>query len=170
MEEWISKDMTRKAEKLYEDFHKYPATRIDEMHRSFFIPETAACVGPALYVLYRSSKLDPFTYAEPEGGSIDYIHEHKKGVKVYLPDSDWGPDRKVPKRIHESNKLTFLGECLGFGYIDDDGDEVEATCRGKVELCSTPSGKALLVVENRKEVLALIWGGTLGVKPQGIVG
>ena len=161
--------MTRKAEKLYEEFHKYSPTRVDEMHSSFFIPEVSTCVGPALYVLYRSAKLDPFTYAKPNG-PIDYIHEHKEGVKVYLPGSDAGPEKKVPQRICGVSKLTFLGKCLGFGYTDEDGDEVEATCKGQVELCTTPSGKALLVIEGRREVLALIWGGKLQVKPQGIVG
>lgn len=162
--------MTRKAQKLYEDFHKYPATRVDELHRSFYIPEVSTCVGPALYVLYKSAKLDPFTYAKPDGGTTDYIHEHKKGVKVYLPGSEFGPERKVPQRICGAGELTFLGKCLGFGYTDEDGDEVEATCKGKVDLCSIPSGKALIVIEDRRSVLALIWGGTLGVKPQGIVG
>lgn len=162
--------MTRKAEKLYQEFHKYEPSRVDALHGSFYIPEAATCVGPALYVLYKSSKLDPFTYAEPEGGSIDYIHEHKKSVNVYLPGSDAGPTRKVPQRICGVSELTFLGKCLGFGYTDEDGDEVEATCSGKIELCAIPSGKALLVIENRRKVLALIWGGTLGVKPQGIVG
>jgi hypothetical protein len=162
--------MSRKAEKLYEEFHKFSPTRIDEMHRSFYIPEVSTCVGPALHVLYRSDKLDPLTYAKPTNGTDDYIHEHKKGVKVYMPGSGDGPERKVPQRVCGVSKLTFLGKCLGFGYTDEEGDEVEATCTGKVELCTTPDGRALLVIEGRRKVLALIWGGGLKVKPQGIVG
>jgi hypothetical protein len=164
--------MSHWAEKLYEDFHKYPHKRIDELDPSFYIPEVATCVGPALYVLYRSSKLEPFTYAVPENGSEDYIHEHKNGVKVYVVDSDEGPERKVPQKIQNVSKMAFLGKCLGFGYIDEDGDEVEATAKGKVELCAVPyrGGHALIVIENRSHVVALIWGGKLRVEPRGIVG
>jgi len=128
-------------------------------------------VGPALYVLYRSSKLDPFTYAVPDKPT-DYIHEHKNGVKVYVVNDSDGPERKVPQKIQNIQKMAFLGKCLGFGYVDEDGDEVEATASGKVELCAVPyrKGHALIVLENRRKVLALIWGGKLRVEPRGIVG
>jgi hypothetical protein len=163
--------MTCAAEKLYEEFHKYASTRIDEMHSSFHVPDYATCVGPALYVLYRSSKLDPFTYAVPDK-PIDYIHEHKNGVKIYVVNSEDGPDRKVPLKIQNVQKMTFLGKCLGFGYIDEEGDEVEVSASGKVELCAVPyrQGHALIVVEGRRKVLALVWGGKLRVEPRGIVG
>jgi hypothetical protein len=157
------------AEKLFEEFHKYPPTKIGEFHSSFYIPEQATFVGPALFVLYRSSKNDPVTYLKP-AKPIDYIHEHKSGVKVYVTDSEGGSERKVPQRIHNVGELTYLGKCLGFAYIDDEDEEVEAECTGKVELYTIPSGKALLVVENKKKVLALIWGGKLNVEPRGIVG
>lgn len=162
--------MRHNAEKLFEDFHKYPSTKIDEMPSSFYIPEHVAFAGPALFVLYRSKKFDPLTYAKPSG-PIDYIHEHKAGVKAYVVKGD-GPERKVPKQIHSAGKLTFLGKCLGFGFVDEDGDEVEASCTGKVELCAVPyrKGHALLAIENRRKVLALIWGGKLRVEPRGIVG
>jgi hypothetical protein len=125
-------------------------------------------MGPALYVLYRSAKLDPLTYAKPKK-PIDYIHKHKAGVKVYRVDTDDGPERVVPQYIHSPTALVLLGKCLGFGYTDYDGDDVDAECKGP-ELFSIPSGKALLVIEKRRKVVALIWGGKLRVEPRGIVG
>lgn len=159
--------MSRKAEKLYEDFHKYNPKSVGQFPNSFKIPTDATLAGPALFVLYRSSKYDPLTYEKPSK-PINYIHKHKKGVKVYLIGGD-GPDRAVPKYIHSTDTLVLLGKCLGFAY-EEDGDEVEATCSGGVELYAIPSGKALLVVENKRRVSALIWGGKLRVEPRGIVG
>lgn len=160
--------MSRKAEKLYEEFHKYGPREIGQFPTSFSIPEEAVFVGPALYVLYRSAKCDPLTYAKPSK-PINYIHEHKQGVKVYIIGSDEGVERRVPKYIHSVDTLTLLGKCLGFGYTDLDDCEVEATCTSS-ELYSIPSGKALLVIEKKKKVTAMIWGGALNVEPRGIVG
>lgn len=160
--------MTHKAEKLFADFHKYEAKDKGQFPPSFSIPDYAALMGPALYVLYRSAKCDPVTYIKPDK-AIDYIHEHGAGVKVYRLDSDDGPERMVPKYVRSVDTLILLGKCLGFSYLDNDGDEVEATCTS-CELYAIPSGKALLVVEKKRNVLALIWGGKLRVEPRGIVG
>jgi len=156
------------AIKLYEDFHKYPPTKIGDFPDSFFIPEQATFVGPALYVLYRSAKCDPITYIKPDKPE-NYIHEHKSGVKICIVDSDDGPEKKIPQYVHRVDGLTFLGKCLGFGFIDHDGDDIEAKCTSS-ELYAIPSGKALLVVEKKKKVTAIIWGGKLNVEPRGIVG
>jgi hypothetical protein len=162
--------MSSRAGKLYEEFHKYPPKEIGEFPPSFSIPRSAICVGSALYVLYRSSKKDPITYLKPSA-PINYIHEHKARVKVYLVGSQEGPERKVPQRIHSVDELTHLGKCLGFGYTNWDGEDVEAECTGKIDLYAVPpSGKGLLVIENKRKVLALIWGGELRVEPRGIVG
>lgn len=161
--------MTNKAEKLYLDFHKYEAKKIGEFPSSFGIPQDACLIGDALYILYKSSKCDPLTYIRP-GNPINYIHEHKAGVKVYTADHhEEGVERVVPQYIHSVEALTLLGKCLGFGYTDFDGNNVDANCTS-CELYSIPSGKALLIIEKKKEVLALIWGGQLNVEPRGIVG
>lgn len=159
--------MTRRAEKLFEDFHKYEPRVIGAFPSTFFIPESMEFAGPAIHVLYRSAKLDPVTYVRPDK-PIDYIHEHEAGVKVYLLDCG-GPERSVPRYIHSVGELTRLGKCLGFAYIDDEGDEVEATCTN-CDLYAIPSGKALLIIEKKKKVLCMIWGGKLNVEPRGIVG
>jgi len=38
------------------------------------------------------------------------------------------------------------------------------------ELYTIPAGTALLVVEDKRHVAAIIWGGALGVECRGIVG
>ena len=159
----------RKAIKLYEDFHKFGPREIGEFKPSFYIPEEAVYVGNGVDVMYRSDKLDPLTLADE--GHIDYIHEHKPGVKVYRVDARAdGPVRKVPKRIHGVTSLVFLGKCLGFTYDDHHGDEVEAQVANPLpELYATPDGRALLVIERKQRVVALIWGGKLNVEPRGIV-
>lgn len=157
-----------RAISLYEDFHKYRPKEVGRFPNSFKIPRFAEFVGPALYVLYRSEKYDPITYQPPDA-PIDYIHEHKAGVKVYWCEQHGSS--KVPSFICKADNLVSLGGCLGFGYIDENNDEIEATCDpDEVELYSAPSGKGLLVVENKREVVAMIWGGKLRVEPRGIVG
>lgn len=160
--------MTYKAEKLFADFHKYEAEKIGEFPSSFYIPEDATFVGEGAYVLYRSAKFDPITHAKPDR-PIDYIHELGDGVRISRLDTDEGAERAVPQYIHSAGALVLLGKCLGFGYLDEDGDDVEATCTS-CDLYAIPSGKALLVIEKKEKVLALIWGGKLNVEPRGIVG
>lgn len=160
--------MTRRAEKLFADFHKYEAEKIGEFHNSFLIPESAVFVGEGSYVLYRSAKFDPITYAKPDK-PVDYIHELGDGVRIFRLDTNEGPEHTVPQYIHSVDTLVLLGKCLGFGYLDEDDDEVEAKCTS-CDLYAIPSGKALLIVEKKQQVLALIWGGKLNVEPRGIVG
>lgn len=159
----------KKAIKLYEDFHKFEPRDIGEFSSSFYIPEEAIYVGEAKDVMYRSDKLNPSTLENE--GMINYIHDHKKGVKVYRVDKDAdGPTRSVPKRVWGVTELVRLGECLGFTYRDHSGEEVEAVTRKpRPDLYATPDGRALLVIEGKRKVVALIWGGNLNVEPRGIV-
>lgn len=157
-----------KAVKLYEDFHKYSPNKIAPFPASVKIPQEVVCIGPAVHILYRSAKCDPITYLKPNG-PIDYIHEHKAGVKVYLVgDKEEGPLRKVPRYIRGVEEITFLGKCLGFAFLDE-GETIGAECTS-CELFAIPSGKALLIIEKKKKLLAIIWGGKLNVEPRGIVG
>ena len=160
----------RAAIRKYIEFHQYEPKSLGSFTPSFYIPTEATYVGPASFVLYRSSKKDPVTLHKP-GRPVDYIHKHEKGVKLYRCDrAADGTMRKVPRWIHETDALTLLGKCLGFGYFSGDY-EVEAKGRRPLpELYAVPSGKALLVVEAKRRVVVLIWGGSLRVEPRGIVG
>jgi hypothetical protein len=152
---------------MYRTFHQNDPKRITKSS-SLRVPKQARLVGDALEVLYRSDKRDPSTGKQPRK-PIDYIHEHDEGVKVYLPDGR--ADTDVPDFIHTTTELVLLGDCLGFTYYDEEGDqEIEAqVSRPLPELYTIPSGRALLVIQNKRTILAIIWGGRLGVEARGIV-
>jgi hypothetical protein len=155
------------AIKKYLDFHQLDPRDIGNFPKAFKIPKEICLAGKAVSISYRSDKLNPATGADE--GTIDYIHHHKDGVKLYRTDLRKTP-RKVPKRICEAKWLVLIGDCLEFVYADEDG-EVEAKARRPYpELYTIPSGKALLVVEGKRRVSALIWGGKLDVERRGIVG
>lgn len=160
--------MTAPGVRKYVEFHQFEPKKIGKFPSSFRIPSEAKLAGDAVNVLYRSDKLNPTTGADE--GVIDYIHDHDAGVRLYRCDRSFdGPLRRVPKWIRETPALTRLGDCLGFAYAID-GEEVEAKAKKPhPELYTIPSGKALLVVQSKRTVIAIIWGGRLGVEARGIV-
>lgn len=161
---------TRGALRMFRGFHKREPREFGKFPPSFSIPKEVPLAGPARHVLYRSDKLNPTT--EIDEGVIDYIHEHEKSVNIYRCDRGFdGPIRKVPKFILDAPGLVRLGECLGFAYVDEYGQDMEAkTTRPLPYLYCIPSGRALVVVSrSRPRVEALFWGGRLGVEPRGIV-
>ncbi len=161
----------RGALKMYEGFHQQDPKRVGSFHSDLVIPAEAVYVGAAVHVLYRSDKLNPTT-GEDEGW-IDYIHEHDPGVKAYRIDRiarGLGPVRRVPGWLQDVTELVWLGHCLGYEYRTPDGDPVEAKgARPLPELYTTPNGRALLIIQSKRTMLAMLWGGRLGVEPRGIV-
>ncbi len=161
--------MSRAVSK-YRAFHQQEPRKVGDFHPDLAIPDQAICVGPAVHVLYRSDKLNPTT-GEDEGW-IDYIHDHGAGVKVYRTDrSADGALVTVPAALRRATELYWLGDCLGFAYKDlETGKKVEAKGTSPLpELYATTSGRALLVIQGKRRLLAMIWGGKLGVEPRGIV-
>lgn len=153
----------------YVEFHQHEPRKIT-VHAHDQIPARAILVGTAVNVLYRSDKLNPTTLEDE--GWIDYIHDHDAGVKVYRCDRGAvGSERAVPQWLQRTTELTWLGHCLGFAYDPvDGGKQVEANGKRPLpELFATPNGKALVVVQGKRTVLALIYGGRLGVEARGIV-
>ncbi len=158
-----------KAIEKFREFHQFEPRDIGKFASEFQIPKHAIFVGDARFVLYRSDKLNPGT-GEDEG-EIDYIHEHEDGVGLYRTDAVEGPEHRVPDWLCACDQLVLLGDCLGYGYTDSAGSPVEAKSRPPLpELYTIPQGDALVVVQGKREVLALIWGGSLGVEWRGIVG
>ena len=164
----------------FRDFWKHDPTKVHVASGSFRVPEEAVYVGDAIHVLYRSAKHDPVTY-EPVRKPIDYIHEHGKGVKVYRPPGPGvpsGPLVRMPAKVTSINagagaskttSLVLLGECNGLEY--DDGEQTYEMIGAAPlpELYCIPSGRALLVIQSRRTVKAIIFGGRLGGEPRGIV-
>lgn len=154
---------------IYEGFHRFAPRKVGEFHPSFKLPSKANKQGPAVDVLYRSNKVDPETLTKPRR-SIDYIHEHdSRGVHTYLPRGP-GDVVEVPTWIRNANSLAKLGDCLGFKFKRA-GQVVEAVGKTPLpELYCTSNGKCLVIVQDKRDVLALVWGGKLDVEPRGIVG
>jgi hypothetical protein len=167
-------DDRNKAVKKYREFQHLDPKRIGKFPATFAIPKTAYLVGDAVNVLYRSGKCDPETLKKPSR-PVNYIHDHDPGVKLYaidgtdlVEDIDMLPERTVPQRIHAVTAIVLLGDCLGFGYRDGD-DDIDVDAPSGSELYCTPDGRALLVVQRKRRVTALIWGGRLGVIDRGII-
>jgi hypothetical protein len=163
------------ARKMFLKFHRLEpsAVEVDEEAR---MPTHAVCLGKAVHVLYRSGKVDPETGKKPRT-PVNYIHEHDAGVHLYEVDSEFaGEEVEVPSEVREETDvgdtmLVLLGDCLGLAFkSEDDGEEYEFDLGKGVELYCVPSGKALVVVQDKREILYLVWGGALGVEPRGIVG
>lgn len=168
--------MSRKLEKavrLYRTFHQLEPRRVGHFARRFSIPREAYFVGEAKQVLYRSDKLNPTT--REDEGVIDYFHDHEGGVGMYRCDREAAHEGElvpVPSRIWDQDVLTVLGlRCLGFSYQNFDGEIIDANAGGRhPELYATPTGKALLVVQDKRRVQAIMWGGSLKVGWRGIEG
>lgn len=158
------------AEHLYETFHQFEPQRVGEFHAEFSIPKRARHVGEAKVMYYSSDKLNPET-GEDEG-IIHYFHEHEGGVGIHLFDDDHdGKMVMVPARVRAVDALVRLGKCEGFEYEDFDGKTVEAEGTGRLpEWYATPDGKALLVIQGKRRVIAILWGGSLDVRAEGVVG
>jgi hypothetical protein len=164
----------------YKEFHRYEPTKLTEFPKGFLIPRKMVRAGAAKWTTYRSGKVDPSTLKTPKR-AISYIHEHGIGVSVYFePDApeldeldvDERQVVELPDKFTETQALVKLGDNLGFCIKGENGDEdAEFESSGKLpELYCTPDGRCLFVVQDRKEVIAAIYGGGLGVFSRGIDG
>lgn len=161
-------DVDPAAVDKYREFHRYDPKRVGPM-AGLEIPARMRCAGVAKWVTYRSMKTDPETLKRPRK-PIDYIHEHDAGVMVYLPDGDLDTDTPAVA-LEPDASLVLLGKCLGFKVVDHGGAELEAEGTDPLpELYCTADGKVLLVVQGKRELLAAMWGGALGVFARGIDG
>jgi hypothetical protein len=172
MRRHVPKEAARAIAK-YVEFHRYDPKQIGEFPPSFQIPTHMYRVGAAKWVTYRSGKVDPATLKKPRT-PVSYIHEHDSDVNCYLSDavtSD-GEQVDVPQKYRDVPALTRLGFCLGFRFEDsDDPDGGEVQSRQPYpDLYTTPDGRCLLVIQSKKTVLAMMWGGALGVFARGIDG
>ncbi|MHC4175882.1 MAG: hypothetical protein ACYSWU_00135 [Planctomycetota bacterium] len=154
----------RRAIRLFEDFHAYDVKDAKRLPSSVAIPTSVYYAGPCVYVTYRSDKW--------KDGTHDYVHDIESfpRVVVGLVGQKTSRKRRVPKRICDNTTLVGLNKkALGFGYRGGDGELVDATAAG-CKWYWHPQGKALLLIRNRRKLVAIIWGGELDWKPQGLVG
>lgn len=160
------------AREMFQRFHRFAPRKVGDFAAGFSIPKTCRKLGKAIYVTYRSDKVDPGTLKRPHK-PVDYIHEHDAGVGLYLPGDVAGyASIDVPSWITKVTALSLIGLYTGVGYEDATIKrklEIEATAPYP-EIYTIPSGKALIVVQGKSKVVALTWGGGLGVEGRGIVG
>lgn len=165
-------DEDEAAVEKYLEFHRYDAKHLDTV--DIQIPEIVYKGGKGGWVTYRSRKVDPSTLVRPKR-PVDYIHEFDAGVNIYRPDAGEGRERTtVPDEFRHVGALVKLGMCLGFEYKNAGGVTEAQTSRPLPELacCINARGesKCLYVIQDRRRVIALIWGGALGVFARGIDG
>ncbi len=157
----------------YVEFHRYDPKQIGAFPASFVIPKIVYRAGRSKWVTYESSKVDPETLQKPRR-PVSYIHEHDAGVTTYVtaPGDASDPEGiSVPERFRDVPALTRLGFCLGFCFEDPDGEKHEARATHPFpDLYTVPDGKCLLVIQSRREIIAMMWGGGLGVFARGIDG
>lgn len=162
---------TSAARRMFRTFHSREWRREGDFHADLVIPSEVVRLGAAEHVLYRSDKLNP-TSGEDEGW-IDYIHEHGSGVVAHRVEARPAADADlvaVPGWLQRQQSFTWLGKSLGFAYRDAGGRvrKVGAT-EPLPELYAAPSGRALLIIQSKRRLLAMIWGGRLAVQRRGIV-
>lgn len=175
MKRRLSDDDRARAEEavdLYKEFHRYDPRKIGAFEPSFQIPAKVYLAGPAVNVMYRSAKVDPSTLRKPRS-PVNYIHDHDPGVKTYLVNKAYstGESANVPERFRKVDALARLGLCLGYTFKMAGGVECEAQgTQPMPDLYATPDGDCLIVVQSRRKVIAMMWGGNLGVYARGIDG
>jgi hypothetical protein len=164
-----TEDTKRAAVGKYKEFWRQEPTKVGEFPSSFKIPTRMHKLGKAIHVLYESLKTDPETLKKPKK-PLAYIHEHDFGVQIC--DTQGPANTDIPDFIVHAPALVCLGQCIGFAWFgDDDGEKHEAEGTDPLpDLWCTVDGRALLVVQSRRKVLQIIWGGSLGVEARGIVG
>ena len=143
----------KKALELYKTFYQFEPSSVVES--SLTMPKSVSRVGRMVSIMYASNKWERKTNY--------YKHDHESPVYLYEP----GAGTKVPKFIASVDAMPTLGKCMGLVYHD--GDEEQTIAFTGCDLYAIPSGKALVVVKSSRSVVALIWGGKLGVEGRGIV-
>lgn len=162
--------MSARALHLYRQFHSFEPVDVGSFKRGFRIPRRGYLVGCGLTMFYSSDKLNPETAVDE--GEQRYYHEHGAGVSVCLMSSRQGGRRvSIPSAIINARALVRLGRCDGYDYEEPGGELVEARAvEPAPEWYCIPSGDALLVVQDRRNCLAVLWGGGLNVEARGVVG
>jgi hypothetical protein len=151
------------ATKTFESFNEYPSKGVSKFAKEIVVPERMPSPGPCRWVTYRSDKW--------KNGTHDYIHKISSypRVKCVMAGEDY-PTVKVPLKVRNATTLTQIGlRALGFAF-EYDGEEYEAKVPAGTEWFWSQSARALYLIQNKRKLIALVWGGQLNVEARGIVG
>jgi hypothetical protein len=151
------------AIKTFEGFNEYPSKGASKFAREIVIPERMPSPGPCRWVTYRSDKWN--------NGTHDYIHTITSYPRVKCAMAGENYETvKVPAKVRNATTLTQVGlRALGFAFEYDD-DEYEASVPAGTEWFWSQTARALYLIQNKRKLIAVIWGGKLNVEPRGIVG
>lgn len=153
-------------------FHSRDWRGEGDFHADFDIPAQMTCAGHMLDTAYESDKLNPST-GEDEGW-IAYNHKHDKNVMIAVPTRRSDQHMvAVPDWIRRETELVWLGTCLELKYQELETGRtamLEGT-NPKPDIFFTPKAgrAALLVVQSKRRLMAIIWGGKMQVQRRGIV-
>lgn len=161
------------AVRKYREFNGHEPTHVD-MSDAFRWPVWCYQMGPAIYEVYRSKKMDPETGVFPKKPR-DYIHHHDPGVMLHRCDPAakrlaGARPKRIPAWLRSTRSLGLIGQCLEWQYEYGDDDVTAEASAPYPNLYCTPNGRALVVLSPRDKVLVLMWGGKLRVEARGIVG
>jgi hypothetical protein len=147
--------------KKYLEFHALEAKDVGPLQLRA-LPERIYYAGKMKQTLYASAKWG--------NGTHSYYHDHEAHVKVYVPQRTAGTTaRVIPWRIAKVTTFVKLGRAIGLVYTDAATDEDMELGGPGIELYCIPSGKALLLIQEKRTLVAMIWGGKLAVEARGIV-
>jgi hypothetical protein len=151
------------AIKTFEGFNEYPSKGASKFAREIVIPDRMPSPGPCRWVTYRSDKWN--------NGTHDYIHTITSYPRVKCAMAGENYDTiKVPAKVRNATTVTQIGlRALGFAFEYDD-DEYEAKVPAGTEWFWSQTARALYLIQNKRKLIAVIWGGNLNVEPRGIVG
>lgn len=160
---------TSAARKLWMSFHGKDPREEYSIKASW--PDKWGYTGEGVTVYYRSDKWK-------RDGQFDcYYHDHEGEVELWEPAGaqDWHEElRKAPVQGLPCKTAAVLGYCLGWDVKrEGDSQHVYSVEFGDTSmlLCAPPGGRSLFVVSQRsKDVIALFCGGSLDIRPEGIVG
>lgn len=161
------KDEGRAVDK-YREFNSFDPKELVYVDGSP-IPKRLRKLGVSEQITYDSMKVIPDNGVRPRKKQ-GYFHDHETPKpNTYEPDPNG--DVETPDFIAECDALALIGDFINFKFTDADGNLVTGKAsRPAPQIYCTPNGRALLVIQSKKTVLAIIYGGDLTVESRGIVG
>ena len=98
-------------------------------------PESIVATGNAARTLYESDKW------HKRGDTVQYFHDHDKGVKFIVPDDGQTEGKPIELPYGWPDEVMLIGECIGFVVVPfETGEITEGVMRGKNVLVSSPDG------------------------------
>lgn len=163
-----------RAVRLYETFNNRPHNGLVGV--DFVWSDDLVLIGKMKRIMYRSDKILPDNL---EGATIDYYHDHKRGVFLFGAKSAWpdstGTDFALPAPSSQMFASLGAGQsyCLALFFqdiTDRKKKSLDFRAIGSLPYIGAhPCGNALIVTYSNQTPL-IVWGSNLQITSRGIVG